>query len=97
LFFKIGELIKHYEENIPIEVVEDKKNEDLYSINQIIEMYPLLSKHILTNAIHNSELKVTWIGNKRYFNLKDIDNYLKQKEEKVINNIPETIESWRNH
>lgn len=63
----------------------------------MIDLYPLLSKHILTNAINNGELKVTWIGNKRYFSLSDIDNYLKQKEEKVVNDVPETIESWRNH
>lgn len=57
----------------------------------------MLSKHILTNAINNGELKVTWIGNKRYFNLTDIDNYLSKKQDKVINDIPKKIESWRNN
>ena len=68
----------------------------MYSINQVIQLYPLLSKHLITNAINSGELKVTWIGNKRYFKLNDIDDYLKQKQEKVVNSIPETIQSWRN-
>ena len=72
------------------------KEEDLYSINQVIEIYPMLSKHILTNAINSGELKVTWIGNKRYFALTDIDNYLSRKQEKIMNDIPQKIESWRN-
>lgn len=97
MFFEIGNLIKKYESDIPNDMIENKKSEELYSINEIINLYPLLSKHILTNAINNGELKVTWIGNKRYFSLNDIDNYLKQKEEKVVNDIPDTIESWRNH
>lgn len=95
LLFEIGNIVKAYEENIIIEK-EPKVEEELYSIGQVIQLYPMLSKHILTNAINNDKLKVTWIGNKRYFNLNDIDDYLKLKQEKIINNIPETIESWRN-
>lgn len=56
----------------------------------------MLSKHILTNAINNGELKVTWIGNKRYFTLNDIDSYLSQKQETVVNNLPRQLENWRN-
>lgn len=95
LLFEIGNIVKAYEENIIIEK-EPKVEEELYSISQVIQLYPMLSKHILTNAINSGKLKVTWIGNKRYFNLNDIDDYLKLKQEKIVNNIPETIESWRN-
>lgn len=95
LLFEIGNIVKAYEENIIIEK-EPKVEEELYSIGQVIQLYPMLSKHIITNAINSGKLKVTWIGNKRYFNLNDIDDYLKLKQEKIINNIPETIESWRN-
>jgi len=95
LFFEIGNVIKNYEESSYVKE-EIKVNDELYSINQIIELYPLLSKHILTNAINNGELKVTWLGNKRYFNLNDINEYLKLKQETVHNSVPETLESWRN-
>jgi len=95
LFFEIGNVIKNYEESSYVKE-EIKVNDELYSINQIIELYPLLSKHILTNAINNGELKVTWLGNKRYFNLNDINEYLKLKQETVHNTVPETLESWRN-
>ncbi len=93
LLLEIGKLVKEYEDGVSI---EKTKEEDLYSINQVIDLYPMLSKHILTNAINNSELKVTWIGNKRYFNLSDIDDYLQKKQDKVVNDIPEKLESWRN-
>lgn len=88
-------MIKAYENNTYI-VKEEKVEEELYSINQVIQLYPVLSKHLITNAINNSELKVTWIGNKRYFKLNDIEDYLKLKQEKVVNDIPKKIESWRN-
>lgn len=90
----MGRLFKEYENGLSI---ESNKEEDLYSITQIIELYPMLSKHILTNAINDGDLKVTWIGNKRHFYLKDVENYLRKREEKIINNIPETIETWRNN
>lgn len=97
LVLEIGKLIKNYENgNNNDSNCDSKKDEDLYSINQVIELYPLLSKHIITNAINNGELKVTWIGNKRYFSLNDIDNYLENKQEQVVNNVPEVINSWRN-
>lgn len=88
LLLEIGKLVKEYEDGVS---VEKTKEEDLYSINQVIDLYPMLSKHILTNAINNSELKVTWIGNKRYFNLSDIDDYLQKKQDKVVNDIPENL------
>ncbi len=93
LLLEIGKLIKEYEDGVSIEKTRD---EDLYSINQVIDLYPMLSKHILTNAINNGQLKVTWIGNKRYFSLGDIDDYLAKNHEKVVNDIPEKLESWRN-
>ena len=59
-------------------------------------MYPLLSKHIITNGINDGLLKVSWIGNKRYFKLDDIEEFVKNKQEKSSNIISKTIESWRN-
>ncbi len=97
LILNIGKLIKEYEDGTIIEKTDTAKADDLYSINQVIELYPLLSKHIITNAINNGDLKVTWVGNKRYFNLSDIDDYLSQKQEKVVNDVPEKLDSWRNN
>lgn len=93
LLLEIGKVLKEYEEGASTEKI---KEDNLYSINQIIDLYPILSKHILTNAINNNELKVTWIGNKRYFNLNDIDNYLSKKQDKTVNDISEKLASWRN-
>lgn len=97
LVLNIGKLIKEYEKGITNEKEEITKNDNLVSINEVIEIYPLLSKHLITNAINNGDLKVTWIGNKRYFRLEDIDSYLKYKEDKNSNNISDTIKSWRNN
>jgi len=87
-------LIKEYETGATPE--NDTKENELYSINQVIDMYPLLSKHIITNGINDGNLKVTWIGNKRYFKLEDIEEFIKNKQDKSSNMISTTIASWRN-
>ncbi len=87
-------MIKEYETGATTE--NDTKENELYSINQVIDMYPLLSKHIITNGINDGNLKVTWIGNKRYFKLEDIEEFIKNKQDKSSNMISTTIASWRN-
>ena len=94
LVFEIGKLIKEYETGTIPE--NDNKDNELYNINQIIELYPLLSKHIITNGINDGNLKVTWIGNKRYFKLEDIEEFIKTKQEKSNSMIPTTLANWRN-
>lgn len=91
LLLRIGKLIKEYETGTRDVVKEEN---ELYSINEIINLYPLLSKYIITNAINEGTLKVTWVGNKRYFKLEDIENYLKNQQD---NNISEQIANWRNY
>ena len=64
MLLEIGKIIKEYENGTTTE--PEITNNDLYSINQVIELYPILSKHIITNGINDGSLKVTWIGNKRF-------------------------------
>ncbi|MBQ8891293.1 MAG: hypothetical protein IJ068_00300 [Bacilli bacterium] len=94
MIFEIGKLIKEYETGSSPD--NDSKDNDLYNINEIIELYPLLSKHIITNGINDGILKVTWIGNKRYFKLEDVEKFISEKQEKSNNMISSTIASWRN-
>lgn len=95
LILKIGQLIKEYETGTK-NILKDEN--ELYSINEIIELYPLLSKYIITNAINEGTLKVTWVGNKRYFKLEDVEEYLKKQQNNSDNNImiSEQLASWRN-
>ena len=94
MFLEIGNIIKKYENNkIKNEELEEVK---LYNINEIIELFPTLSKHIITNAINDNKLKVTWIGNKRFFYLKDIETYLQKSEIRVINDTTQKLQEWRN-
>ena len=93
MLLEIGKIIKEYENGTTTE--PEITNKDLYSINQVIELYPILSKHIITNGINDGSLKVTWIGNKRYFKLEDIDIFIKNNQEKSNNAITSAIASWR--
>lgn len=93
MLLEIGKIIKEYENGTTTE--PEITNKDLYSINQVIELYPILSKHIITNGINDGSLKVTWIGNKRYFKLEDIDVFIKNNQEKSNNAITSAIASWR--
>lgn len=95
MILEIGKLIKEYETGVSSS--EDTKDNNLYDINKVIEMYhPLLSKHIITNGINEGNLNVTWIGNKRYFKLEDIEKFIKKKQDKSSNMLSNTIASWRN-
>ena len=57
----------------------------------------MLSKHIITNGINDKLLKVTWIGNKRYFKLEDIEEFIKNKNNKAEEKVADMIASWRNN
>ena len=92
LLCEIGALLKKYENNTTI---NNSVEDELYSINDIINLYPILSKHIITNAINNGDINVVWIGNKRYFKLNDIDRFLKEKQNNEEENIQSTLKSWR--
>lgn len=94
LFLEIGNLIKNYERN---RLVSDDKKETspMYDINEVIENYPQLSKHLITKYINEGLIPVTRIGNHRYFYKNDIEDLLKAKiESKEKTN---TYTSWRNN
>ena len=57
-----------------------------------MEIYPKLSKYIITKAINEKLLPVTWIGNERHFYISDIDNFLQASTNKKNN-----ITTWRTH
>ena len=95
MILEIGKIIKEYESG-EIKTTESKESE-LYNINQIINLYPLLSKHIITNGINNGKLKVTWIGNKRYFKLEDVEDFIKSRQDKSNSILSEKIASWRDN
>ena len=88
LFFEIGNLIKEYEDYNKVKKAIEVK-EELYGINEICEIYPVMTKHKITKAINAGELPVTWVGNERCFYLKDIDNYLASCTSK------KNINTWR--
>ena len=91
LFIGIGNLIKSYENNLELDTVKESKKE-LYNINEIMEIYPKLSKYIITKAINEKLLPVTWIGNESHFYISDIDNFLQASTNKKNN-----ITTWRTH
>ena len=93
LFLEVGNLIKKYEYSLNIQN-EKKETNPMYSINEVITIYPQLSKHIITKYISDGILPVTRIGNHRYFYKLDIENILKAKTEQI--NITNKLNTWRN-
>jgi len=88
LFIEIGGLIKKYEDNVRIRKAKQEVDQ-LYDINEIGEIYPKLSKHILTKAIKDGSLPVTWIGNERCFYMSDIQKFLETNTQRY------DIKAWR--
>ena len=97
----IGKALKEYEMNNKDILIKNEANDNieidsseeipvLHSLSEIIALFPSLSKHIITNAINKGKLKVTWIGNRRFFCIDDIKNYLSGSEEKIVVN-----SNWR--
>ena len=80
-YANIGKKIKSYEESQKFNNLK-AETEKLYSINEVMNIYPQLSKHILTNAINAGLLSVTKIGIHRHFYIKDIEEYLQSKTTK---------------
>ena len=91
LFIEIGGLIKIYEDNMKVnQLKEDTKQ--LCGITEVIKIYPSLSKYILTNAINDGLLPVTWVGNERHFYISDIEAFLQTRTQK---NKAHSLTSWR--
>jgi len=66
-------LVKKYEEG---ETIKEEDNKKLYTLNEILIMYPNLSTYLITKAINKNKLKVVWIGNRRHFYKKDVEKFL---------------------
>ncbi len=92
IFIEFGNRIKQYQLDAEMEKIKDEK-EQLYSITEVEKIYPKLSKYILTKAINEGKLPVTFIGNVRHFYLKDIDTFLENNTQQKLG--PNSITSWR--
>ena len=93
VLIEIGNLLNDYEESQKLTSAKEQA-EKLYSINEIQEIYPQLSTHLITKAINEGLLSVTRIGRLRYFYLKDIEEYLQSITTQT--NIAEELNAWRN-
>ena len=94
LFIQIGQLIKSYEDNMFKESLHTEKDE-LYSINDILKLYPKLSKYFLTKCIQEGKLPVTWIGHVRHFKIPDIEKLLEGKV--YTDDTAKQLERWRQY
>lgn len=94
LLLDIGNLLKRYESNLTIKE-ETNNTKKMYSISEVINIYPQLSKHLLTKYINEGLIPVSKIGNQRYFYKDDIENFLKSKIE--IKNSNLIMDSWRDN
>ena len=53
LFFEIANVLKNYEENTKIEKIKNEKDQ-LYSLSEVSQIYPKLTKYVLKNAFKDS-------------------------------------------
>lgn len=84
---ELAHIVKKYEDG---ETVKEKEDTKLYTLNEIINMYPSLSTYLITKAINENKLKVIWIGNRRHFYKKDVENFINSDKKKIETN-------WRIH
>lgn len=104
LLFEIANIVRKYEientnlidnKNINFYINDDSDEiPNLYSLSEVLKLFPKLSKYLITNAINCGKLKVTWIGSRRFFYLEDIKKYLDDLEYKN-KDISSEISDWR--
>lgn len=75
-------LVKKYEDG---ETIKEEENKKLYTLNEILIMYPSLSTYLITKAINENKLKVVWIGNRRHFYKKDVEKFLNPDKKRETN------------
>lgn len=80
-------LVKKYEDG---ETIKEKEDTKLYTLNEIINLYPSLSTYLITKAINENKLKVIWIGNRRHFYKKNVESFINSDKKKIDTN-------WRIH
>lgn len=84
---ELAHIVKKYEDG---ETIKEKEDTKLYTLNEIINMYPSLSTYLITKAINEDKLKVVWIGNRRHFYKKDVESFINSDKKKIETN-------WRIH
>ena len=60
----------------------DKEATILLDTNELIEQYPFFTRYNLKKAIEEDNLKFICIGNKRFFEKKDIEKWIDYKYKK---------------
>lgn len=80
---ELANIVKKYEDG---ETIKEKEDTKLYTLNEIINMYPSLSTYLITKAINEGKLKVVWIGNRRHFYKKDIESFINSDKKEIETN-----------
>lgn len=84
---ELANIVKKYEDG---ETIKEKEDTKLYTLDEIINMYPSLSTYLITKAINEDKLKVIWIGNRRHFYKKNVESFINSDKKKIETN-------WRIH
>ncbi len=82
---EIATIVKKYERDEYFKT-EESEDDTLYSLSEILTIYPSLSTYLITKAINEGKLNVKWLGNRRYFYKKDILEFINSSSEKDSNN-----------
>lgn len=74
-------------ENVINQQTEDNNsNDSIYSINQLIENYPIFTRYNINKAIIEKGLPYFCLGSKKYFKQSEIEKWIEKQQLEQKNN-----------
>ncbi len=73
-------------ENISSKQIEDNSSDNIYSINQLIENYPIFTRYNINKAIIEKGLPYFCLGSKKYFKQSEIEKWMEKQQLSQQNN-----------
>ena len=71
--------ISNYEPHL----IAEKTNKNIYSINELLEEYPMFSRYSLERAVKEKGLPFLKLGNKKFFEKDAVDKWIEENNTTV--------------
>lgn len=65
-------------DNIDKVAIPEKENKNIFSINELVEEYPMFSRYSIEKAIKEKGLPFLKLGNKKFFEKEAVEKWIEQ-------------------
>lgn len=65
-------------DNVDKVAIPEKENKNIFSINELVEEYPMFSRYSIEKAIKEKGLPFLKLGNKKFFEKEAVEKWIEQ-------------------